>query len=289
MKTRFAAGLLIVLAACSAGGGLVPGSRAILELDKKYGDEAAASPSRRAPEMLAAYERNLAGAITPARLAKLSDEDLKNVFDAAYAAAFYSEAEPPVQGMETVAAELARRGKATGDQARQLYAAFVTARLWPKARLLSGENPDLPPVPEVRESPAALAAGARRVYEISKGGKILTLKELPWGSGPRIVMLTSPFCSSSKSASADIEADPVIRDAFAAHAIRLNAPKLALRAEALGQGGYVAYKRADWPGLELGVTPIFYFYQDGELRHKVEGWPSEKRKSELLEGLKRIR
>lgn len=102
-------------------------------------------------------------------------------------------------------------------------------------------------------------------------------------------MLTSPFCSRSRSASADIEADPVLKAAFAAYALRLNAPKLALRAEALGQGGYVAYKRADWPGLELGVTPIFYFYRDGKLRHKVEGWPSEKRKSELLAGLKLIR
>lgn len=42
------------------------------------------------------------------------------------------------------------------------------------------------------------------------------------------------------------------------------------------------------PGLELGVTPIFYFYKDGKLRYKVEGWPSSERKSELFQGLRRI-
>lgn len=288
MKMHFAAGVLIILSACSAGGDLVSGSRAILELDKKYGEEAEALPSRRAPEMLVAYERNLSHGITPAGLSKLDDEDLKNAFDAAYSAAFYSEAEAPVLGMEAIVVELARRGLAAGDQIRQLYDAFVTARLWSKARLLRDAHPDLPPVPQIRESPAVVASGNRRVYEVSKGGKVLTLKELPWGSGPRIVMLTSPFCARSRSASADIDADPALRTAFAAHALRLNAPKLALSAEALGPGAYVAYRRADWPGLELGVTPIFYFYNEGRLLHKVDGWPSARRKSALIEGLKRI-
>ena len=43
------------------------------------------------------------------------------------------------------------------------YEAFVTARLWPKARLLRSANPDLPPLPEIRESLAALATGAKGI------------------------------------------------------------------------------------------------------------------------------
>lgn len=277
MIMRFMAGLLVIISACSADNDPVGGSRVILELAEKYDAEAEAAPSRRAPEMLAAFERNLGHALAPARLTKLGDEEVELVFDAASTAAFYSEAEPPVLGMETVAVELARRGLATAEQTRRLHERFMTARLWSKARLMNDIHPDLPPVPEIRESSGTLAAGARRVYEISKGGKVLTLKELSWGAGPKVVMLSSPICSRSRSASADIEGDPILRAAFAAHALRLNAPKLALSAEALAPGAYVAYKRADWPGLEL------------VLRYKVEGWPSAERKRELLEGFKRIR
>jgi len=291
MNRHLIVGLLLVSAPASAGGGsLASGSRYILALEEKHENSPNRSASRHRAEVLSAYERRLAKDLTPDGAAKLNDDELKTLFDAAHAAAFYSEADSPVRGLETVSAELERRGRSTAEQRRKLYEGYAVTRRFNDARRVRLEHPDdgIAPLPEVLESAAALAAVSRRAYEVSKDGKTLTLTVVPWGAGPQIVMLTSPFCASSKNASADIDSAPQLKAVFAAHALRLQAPKLALSAAELQEGSLVAYKRTDWPGLDLGVTPIFYFYKDGKLRHEVVGWPSVKRKADILTGLARI-
>lgn len=285
-KLRLFPMLLVLAAACAREDGLSSGAREVRGLAARYEAEAEASPSRRAPEMRAAYERHLAGRLTPAALSALGDAALDDAYAAASAAAYYSESPAAAEGQEAVVAELERRGRPSAERTKDLYESLVAARLWEKARALAASRRELPPPPEIRD--ASKAGAGRRVYEVTKAGKSATLKNVEWGEGPRVVMLTSPFCSRSKAAEAEIKADPVLRKAFAAHATRLDAPKLLAQPAALPEGALVAYDRADWPGLELGVTPVFYFYRDGELKDTVVGWPSSERAKDLRAGLERV-
>lgn len=42
-----------------------------------------------------------------------------------------------------------------------------------------------------------------------------------------------------------------------------------------------AYRREDWPMVDRWETPVFYFFKDGRVVGKVNGWPATGRKAEI--------
>jgi hypothetical protein len=50
----------------------------------------------------------------------------------------------------------------------------------------------------------------------------------------------------------------------------------------------VVFKREAWPMIDSWETPTFYFLEHGVVRAKVQGWPKEGHRSELLAGLQKI-
>src|SRR6202011_372323 len=105
---------------------------------------------------------------TTAAVAKLSDEDLALLFQAAYVTFFYAVSPGPLDDMQLDLAEIHRRGIAhTGDDAK-VYASLIEIRYFGQARAFAKLHPRAPTeaVPVVtddrtRQGPTALLVEAR--------------------------------------------------------------------------------------------------------------------------------
>lgn len=47
-------------------------------------------------------------------------------------------------------------------------------------------------------------------------------------------------------------------------------------------------QREEWPMIDTWHTPTFYVLENGERAEKIEGWPSEGRRAELIAALARV-
>ena len=112
----------------------------------------------------------------------------------------------------------------------------------------------------------------------------------------KVVVVSHPLCHPSSRAMRDIQADPVLRELFRAHAKwlapqagRLNVKILQKwNQEHPGQETTLTFRREEWPMIETWSTPTFYFRENGVLKPKVEGWPKEGRRAELLAAFRQV-
>lgn len=238
-----------------------------------------------------------AGEFTSNRLSRLSDAQLKDIYNTLHQISIYIEDAPPVYPMEQVFNEMARRKIESIPDVEDLYKQYLVAHLFDKARELTTTYAiqGAAKVPEVIKTQAQVGSSAR-VFDVSDDAKTLELKSFPAETGPRLVMTVSPVCGPSGRADAAIESDPLLKRLVNDHAIRVTAPGEMRYLEGISQWNrthpqakeYVAYKPSDWPGIDLGETPIFYFLKDGKVIKQVTGWPSDDQKQELLKGFAAI-
>lgn len=50
----------------------------------------------------------------------------------------------------------------------------------------------------------------------------------------------------------------------------------------------MVYKESEWPEIPGWATPNFYFFKDGKLLARVEGWPQEGRKDEMVAAMAKV-
>ncbi|HAH05473.1 MAG TPA: hypothetical protein DCM05_02935 [Elusimicrobia bacterium] len=126
----------------------------------------------------------------------------------------------------------------------------------------------------------------------------MNVRSLDWKKGQKIVMAFSPGCGFSRQAFADIEGDASLVAAFRKHALLVAPPGEVVEWQSYsswnkehpGLKGYIGYSMSDWPELDLAGTPRFYFFSDGMLNVRYDGWrePIADRKAELVKGLQSI-
>lgn len=230
---------------------------------------------------------------TTTSVAKLRNEDLALLFQAAYVAFIYTISPGPLDDMRLDLAEMHRRGIAhTGDDAK-VYASLIEIRYFGQARAFAKlhsraltEAVSVVTDDRTRQGPTALLVEA--------GGSRLERRSLDLRNAG-IVVVSSPLCHFSQRAIRSIESDADLRPLFHDHAVWVVPPDQSTPFATVAKWNRVhphesmavAYRREEWPMIDLWETPVFYFLREGRVVSKVVGWPIAGRKAEIRRSLKR--
>jgi hypothetical protein len=229
---------------------------------------------------------------TTAAVSKLTNEDLELLFQAAYVAFFYTISAGTLDDMQLDLAEMRRRGIAhSGDDAK-VYASLIEIRYFGQARAFAKVHPRalteaVPVVSDdhIRHGPTA--------FLVEAGGSKLERRSVDLRNG-RIVVVSSPLCHFSQRAIRSIESDAGLRPLFHDRAVWVVPPDQSTPFATVAnwnrlhphESMVVAYRREEWPMIDLWETPVFYFMRHDRVVSKVVGWPIAGRKAEIKRSLK---
>jgi hypothetical protein len=260
-------------------------------------EEASPLPDRaRATRIGLAYE----AAFTPEQesggsLISVNDGDLDLLYRAAQTAAFYTLDPRHIRGMRAALDELQRRGRAPARYFVQTHEILVKARMLAEARELGKRHPMPEVLPEFREAEDIQADGPTE-WVVHPTKYELLRRNVALRDAIKVVVVSHPLCHFSRAAMRDIQADPVLRELFSAHAKWLAPQDGRLNVTAIqkwnqehpGQETTLTFRREEWPMIERWGTPRFYFRENGVLKAKVAGWPKEGRRAELLSAFRQV-
>jgi hypothetical protein len=256
------------------------------------------SPSKEKAEIIGSAYDDLFASVRPDKgLGKISDHDLDVLYNAAHVAAFYTIAERYIQDMTAVLNELEKRGLAARNHYLHMYEAFIKARMLAQARELAKRHPlpDLEVLPELGDAPD-LVAGWPTELVVDPVAPRLLRRSVDLHEPAQVVVVSHPLCHFSQAAMQEIQADPVLRKIFDAHAKWLAPQDPRFDVDVLrrwnrehpGQEINLTFRREEWPMLDVWSTPTFYFFKNGAVTAKVEGWPKGGHRSELLAALRQV-
>jgi hypothetical protein len=250
----------------------------------------------RAGVMGTAYEQLFAFVRASQTLDEIDGPDLDLLFRAAYLAAFYTIDERHVRDMTTFLDELQGRELASEGHYMHMYEAFIKARMLAEARELARRHPlpELEALPELREA-ADLVAGRPTEWVVDPGKRELLRRSVDLQPA-QVVIVSHPRCHFSQAAMQEIQTDPVLGKIFHEHARWLAPQDTRVDFDVLQQANRehpeqetsLAFRRDEWPMIDSWGTPTFYFFKDGAVSAKLEGWPREGRRPELLAALRQV-
>lgn len=225
--------------------------------------------------------------IEPLRnLDALTDEDIEAGFQAAYKAAFYAHYYDPASHESFLLDagryfdELTRRGKATDRYGLFVHHLYLTARMFDEAEAVRLRHPGagIQPVPTITTDPSFDPAKPG-VYTLDADGGSFHLHNVHIGLDRTILIVAG--CPISRNAARDIQADPILRQAFAdGNAVWLgSADTLDLEqvrqwnAELPHSPLQVIHDEQQWPDdVDFTTHPNFHFFVDGKLVARHSGW-----------------
>lgn len=246
----------------------------------------------RGPILGAAYDDAFAGLVVD----RITDDELAAWYRAAQIAAFYTHDPRRARAMGGLLGALEQRGRARERNYAEVYETYVGARLLDDARALALRHalPSAEVLPHVRELEPMLA-GIPSEWVVDPSGRELVHRRVALDENSHFVIISHPDCHFSQRAVADLEQEPDLRAALAAHGTWLAPQANHLDVEAIGEWNRrhpgleigLAVRRDDWPMIDSWGTPTFYVLEHGAVVAKVEGWPAEGRRDELRAAMRR--
>ncbi len=262
-----------------------------MPLESRVQDAAAATA------LVAAYQRYFEPARQEADV--LTAADVRAGYLAAYATAFYAFHYLPQQTPQLLDdtwdwfAKLNERGGISNREALFLHRLLTSTRQFERAELVRQRHPqaNLPRTPDIDRAPGFDPARPA-VYTLRDNGEGFDLRNLDLDLSRRIVVVAG--CHISRQAARDIQADPVLRAAFAAgQAIWLGSPD-GLDIEAVREWNadvpfaplHVVEDALKWPLLRFDTHPHFHFFRDGQLVASYDSWDPNRSPPPILESLR---
>lgn len=213
----------------------------------------------------------------------LSNDDLESLYGSSNIVAFYTQKPGYVYDMKRDVDALRKRHLASERHYRDLYGAYVSARMFDEAKgLLEQYNlPGVEKIPKVNALPSV--EGLPRAFLVDDKSHSLNLRSIDIKNGVNIVVVAHPLCHFSTQAIRYIYADNALRELFDQYALWLVPPSREIefdliRAWSLShakESTMIAYSREDWPMISSWNTPTFYFLKDGKVVDVVVGWPKQ--------------
>ena len=230
-------------------------------------------------------------------LVQLSDAELVVLFNATDRAGSYSNDLVYADHLADVATELFRRKAHTDKQLQTVADSYAAARAFGAAQAWQARvNTASPPMSVNTFIDAHRVLALPTVLRFSPDAATVTREDLDLRHGPHIVAVIHPLCHFSANAMAMILKDPALRDAVVAHTSWI-APQRRESDFAMFRDWnkahadtpmVLAYASTEWAFVSNWETPLFYFFENGELRATVTGWPSEGRLPQLRAALAAI-
>ena len=223
----------------------------------------------------------------------LSDEQVRDIYDAALMAAYYSHDAAATNTMRHAWDVLDRRGQTSAGLADEMVSVYVASRMFSEAKSFARLHKE-----RVTAKPPAFADLRLRrtqgtALAVSANGSQLTRREVPVSQGAVVVVVGSPSCYFSRLATEAIEHDTELGPVMTKHAIWL-IPQSVIRDFGTisrwneihpGARFSLIYRQEEWSFLASSATPTFYFLKDGKLVSTVVGWPGPEQKDALRAAL----
>jgi hypothetical protein len=206
--------------------------------------------------------------------------NLHMLLRAATQASLYDQTERESRQALTFLRSLESKGQASDRDYLFVYNALVHHRMFKQAREMFKDHyvEGMESLPQNVKLADASKTG-RSEYGVGLATEELILRRstLPQNG---ILVIAHPTCHFSVNAVRAIERDPALRTLFRDHAKWL-APageKFDLVQFQKWNKAYpdaplsIAYRERDWPEVNDWGTPTFYFFHDGKLIHRMDGW-----------------
>jgi hypothetical protein len=233
----------------------------------------------------------------PSALDDASDRDLHTLYNAASRTEHYTGSVAGIRDMRLIMSALEHRGLASEDEVGRLHQALIGARQLTEADEVATQHPQLSlkRLPVLREE-KDLVPGWPTELALDQNSHEFLRQRVDMRQPAQVIVIGSPFCHFSEDAVRDIAADSTLREAFLAHAKWLTTPESRFDWDVfqkwnLAHGGLeytLMFKRDEWPMIDPEGTPTFYFFKNGVLQARVEGWPTGGRKLELVAALRHV-
>lgn len=254
-----------------------------------------AEPLQKAPRL----EQSLANivAATPKDSVRtLSDEQLRDRYEAARLTAFYANSPASMLQMRRAWDELDRRGDPPAGSADDLVTLYVAARQFVEAEQFSTTHASAVSVrPPVLDGAKTMSADAT-VLAVADNGARLVQQPFSWQKQSRVVVIGAPDCHFSREAAAAIQSDTQLSAMMATHAVWLMPQQVVRDFSAVARWNRehpqaslsLIYRQSEWPFIHSLATPAFYFFKDGQLVASFNGWTGAEQKKAVLDGLARM-
>ena len=255
-----------------------------------------ALPRAQRNSVIAAAYTDLFGIIRDQDLAgQISDHDEDVMFSAAWLTATLTLEKSHVQDMTLLLMNLQRRGVASREHYVHMYEMYVGMRMFTEARQLAKQHffPEMETLPELNGS-TILIPGQPTELELSLGKRELTRRSVDLAQS-QVIVIAHPLCHFSRAVARAIQEDPVLAESFGSHARWLAPQDTHIEFDVIQQWNEahteqrtsIAFQESEWPMVDSWSTPTFYFLEGGHVVAKVEGWPKEGHRAELIAGLQK--
>jgi hypothetical protein len=253
------------------------------------------SPAEKIPQFREPFEKALA-LVNENGLESLSDDDVKDFYEITMTLSFYSHEPRHTRQLRRAYNEMERRQLATPRIGRQMRDHYVASRMFDDAENFAESRPDLKlkRIPEIESSSGVRHAPA--LWRLSMDGKTLTQANFNLGTEARVLVVGSPWCSFSQSASAAIADNKVLSRLMKLHSTWILAQSMIPDFDDIKKWNdsfpdrplLVVDKNDEWLWIPSWETPGFYFVKNGHVVTSVVGWPGLEQQSKLMKGFETI-
>jgi hypothetical protein len=256
-------------------------------------DTDVAEPAQKAPQ-LEQWLTDVATSPALHRLDGLTDDQVRDYYDAARLAAFYGNRPATVIQTRRAWNELDRRRIASAGSADDMLQLYEAARLFDDARQFHEAHKD-----QVSRPPPALVdldrtAAQPTVLSVAGDGTTLIRQRFSRLDGTAVIIVGSPWCHFSRAAAESIENDTALGPLMAKQAAWLIPQQVVSDFGSVVQWNRkhpsaamsLIDRQNEWPFIHTVATPTFYFFKDGKLVSSFSGWTGDEQKVTLRERLR---
>lgn len=216
--------------------------------------------------------------------ASLPAEGALNLQSAMFNLSLYARSAEYRPQMEAVAEALFNREENRALAVQTLHHYYLTFRAFDAARELRERFAELSISAPPSILPASIqpSAASRPVFALEKSDRALIFDTVDLDNGSKLVIVSHPGCNFSKQAWRAILDNPEIAQLVEAHAIVVASPYTRLDSTLFSDWSFaspktpvfIAYNYEGWPEITDWSTPVFYFFDGGDVKHRVVGWPN---------------
>lgn len=222
--------------------------------------------------------------------------ELTNLFKAVHLVNFYQPRKERVEFLQKTYALLASSGIAYPKLAHDLYKGLIVARMFGEASKFSAK-PKNAVLPQYSE-PETIEEGTQSIMRLTADGHQLRREPFVIDDSAQVIIVSHPNCNFTRKAFTAIGREPLLSDIIADRSTLIMPAPSGLTINSVidwnasdQYGKYpmnYVYREINWREIDEWGTPIFYFFDEGEIKAKLVGWPKEGHMEQLKINLKQI-
>lgn len=222
----------------------------------------------------------------------IPDDELADFFEATHYMLFYTLDKSRLPLFEKMFARLVEARRATTDQFGKLLQMYYALREFQKANAFLARYSPKSSARETIKINDMASPSALRTGWVLEDNHNLSRRDVDINLGRHLIIIISPYCPFAIDAVSAIE-----RDSTLAPLLRRRVTVMVMQDFNFSYNKYLhwnqmhpllplvlTHSRDEWPEVTHWASPLFLFFQDGELESKFSGWPAEGNWDKLYEG-----